>query len=191
MHEYSAREGRARQPADRLQEDTCLSAIAAIEILRESKVCLEPQSPSQSPHEIAHLQLGTMSSSNGLRQWALLLLTSRRHMCTFKREQNKPFQSLLASLQSSCSSTSSSLLRRIYLFHFRSTYNWYVHSISPLQDLQNNQVIDGSCMPTTLLLIESSLLPKSVNLYEIPEAVHVIKYILALSVLLRASLGHK
>ena len=102
-----------------------------------------------------------------------------------------PCLQLLASPRSSQSYASSSLLQRISLLRFRSTYNWCIHSVSPVQDLQTSRVVDGSCIPTTSLPIESSLLPKSVNLYEIPAAVHVLKYILALPVLWRASFKHK
>ena len=60
-----------------------------------------------------------------------------------------------------------------------------------MQDLQTNRVVDRTCTPTTSLPIESSLFPKSVNLHEIPVAVHIVECVLAHSVLCRGSLRHK
>ena len=104
--------------------------------------------------------------------YQLLPITSKEILCSCFFTSRKQSVSIFAwwllaraSLWSSQPCASSSLLRRISLSRFRSAYNWCVRSISPLQDLQTNQVVDGSCMPTTSLPIKTSLFPKSV--YEI------------------------
>ena len=48
-------------------------------------------------------------------------------------------------------------------------------SIGPSQNLQTNRVVDGSCAAYNITADRVQFVPKSVNLYEIPAAVHVLR----------------